>query len=68
MLTAEDIAQDDGEAAKTHLAAGRAIYYGDPEYPGQIVREWPDGSRQLVQIDRCNVVTVIGEMGLARRP
>jgi len=50
---------DDGRAASAHLAAGRAIYYGDPRYPGQIVREFPDGRRQLVTIDQQNVVTVL---------
>ena len=54
---------DDGLAAKAHLAAGRAIYYGDPQYPGQIVKEYPDGRRQLVNIDEQNVVTVIKEIG-----
>lgn len=38
---------------------GRAIYYGDPQYPGQIVKEYPDGRRQLVDIDEKSVVTVI---------
>lgn len=50
------------EAAKAHLAAGRAIYYGDPRYPGQIVKEYPDGRRQLVEIDEKSVVTVIKEI------
>lgn len=70
MLTAEELAReiegaillDDGQAAKAHLAAGRAIYYGDPAYPGQIVREYPDGRRQLVEIDRCNVVTILRDL------
>ena len=53
---------DDGLAAKSHLAAGRAIYYGDPRYPGQIVKEYPDGRRQLVHIDEKSVVTVIKEI------
>lgn len=53
---------DDGRAAKSHLAAGRSIYYGDPRYPGQIVKEFPDGRRQLVAIDRQNVVTVIMDL------
>lgn len=53
---------DDGLAAKTHLAAGRAIYYGDQRYPGQIIKEHPDGHRQLVHIDENSVVTVIKEL------
>ena len=47
----EAIQKHQPEAAKAHLAAGRAIYYGDPRYPGQIVKEYPDGRRQLVHID-----------------
>lgn len=37
-----------GEAARAHLAAGRAIYYGDDRYPDAVVKEYPDGRRQLV--------------------
>lgn len=45
------LARDDGQAAKSHLAAGRPIYYCDDRYPNDLVREWPDGSRELVAID-----------------
>ena len=55
----QSIFADDGRAAKAHLAAGRPVYYGDPKYPGQIVREFPDGHREIVTIDLQNVVTVI---------
>jgi hypothetical protein len=58
----KSVLQDDGRAAKAHLAAGRPIYYGDPRYPGQIVREFPDGHCQIVTIDLQNVVTVIKEL------
>ena len=58
----EGIQKHQPEAAKAHLAAGRAIYYGDPRYPGQIVKEYPDGRRQLVHIDEKSVVTVIKEI------
>lgn len=54
---------DDGLAAKAHLAAGRAIYYDDSQYPDQIVKEYPDGRRQLVDSDEQSVVTVIKEIG-----
>lgn len=42
------LAADRGEAAKEHLAAGRAIYYGDDRYRDGVVKEYPDGRRQLV--------------------
>ena len=43
--------QDTGEAAKAHLAAGRPIYYEDPKYPNQLVKEYPEGRRQIVDFD-----------------
>lgn len=48
---------DDGLDAKSHLAAGRSINYGDSRYPGQIIKEYPDGRKQLVDIDEKSVVT-----------
>ncbi|WP_404995429.1 hypothetical protein [Cupriavidus pauculus] len=45
------IAQDDGSAAKRHLAAGRAIYVSDPRFPGRAVRMHPDGRRELMRLD-----------------
>ncbi len=56
------ITYDDGRAAKEHLAAGRAIYYGDEKYPGEIVREWPDGRRQIVSVNAKSEVCVIREI------
>jgi hypothetical protein len=47
-----DLDRDTGEAAKAHLAAGRPIYYGDPAYPGAVVKQYPDGRRQLVRFER----------------
>lgn len=44
---------DDGRAARSHLAAGRAIYYGERDTPpGLVVKEYPDGRRELVRFDR----------------
>lgn len=40
-----------GEAARSHWAAGRPIYVGDPAYPGQVVRWYPDGRRELMELD-----------------
>ena len=42
------LASDKGEEAKRHLAAGRAIYYGDDRFKDGVVKEYPDGRRQLV--------------------
>lgn len=45
------LAQDDGAAAKRHLAAGRPIYYADERYPGELVKKFPDGRKQLVAVN-----------------
>ena len=56
---AEALAQDAGEAAQAHLAAGRAIYYGDPAYPGAVVKQYPDGHRQLVRFARPSGTEIV---------
>ncbi len=51
MLEDADFADDDSEARR-HLAAGRPIFYVEPETPeGTVIRESPDGSRDYVQLD-----------------
>lgn len=42
------LASDTGDEAKRHLAAGRPIYYGDDRFVDAVVKEYPDGRRQLV--------------------
>lgn len=53
---------DDGQAAKQHLAAGHPIYYVEPAYPGQIVRKFPDGRRQIVVMRGKGQVEVVREL------
>jgi hypothetical protein len=58
-----ELDSDTGEAAKAHLAAGRPIYYMDPAYPDQIVKEYPDGRRELVRFDwPSGAETVVKEL------
>ena len=43
---------DDGEAARSHLAAGLPIYVsGDTEFPGKLIRINASGTRDLVHFD-----------------
>jgi hypothetical protein len=56
------LANDDGEAAQQHLAAGRAIYYSDERYPEGIVKKYPEGRLQLVTIGPNYVVTIIWDL------
>lgn len=51
--------EDDGAAAKSHLAAGRWITYRDPAYFHSLVREWPDGRKELIQADLDGNVRVL---------
>lgn len=41
---------DDGAAARSHLEAGRPIYYCPDDSNDAIVREWPDGRKDLVDV------------------
>lgn len=56
------LANDDGAAAKAHLAAGRPIYYCEDRYPDAMVRKWPDGRRELVNVDAAGNATLIGTL------
>ncbi len=50
---------DDGAAAKSHLAAGRPIYYCDDAYPNYMIRKWPDGRRELVTLTSMAEILVV---------
>ena len=56
------LAHDDGLAAKQHLAAGRPIYYGDDRYPEGLIKEYPNGYRQIVAVDPDGKITVIRDL------
>lgn len=44
--------QDDGAAAQEHLLAGGAISYCDDVFDeDDLIREWPDETKQLVDIN-----------------
>jgi hypothetical protein len=49
----------DGSAAQQHLRAGRPIYYCDDEFCDSLIREWPDGARELVIVDGDGKLTVL---------
>lgn len=49
---------DDGAAAKSHLAAGRPIYYCEDAYPEHMIRKWPDGRRELITLGQEGEILV----------
>lgn len=51
---------DLGPAAQKHLAEGRPIFYSDDDYPGQTVKHYPDGHRELVTYDEKYRQVVVG--------
>lgn len=50
---------DDGAAAKSHLVAGRPIYYCEDAYPNYMIRKWPDGRRELVTLTSMAEILVV---------
>ncbi|MHB1757774.1 MAG: hypothetical protein ACYCT9_09740 [Leptospirillum sp.] len=56
------LAHDDGRAAKQHLAAGRPVYYGDERFPEGLIKEYPNGYRQIVSVDPDGRITVIRDL------
>ncbi|WP_035178673.1 hypothetical protein [Acidocella facilis] len=48
------VQHDDGAAAKEHLQAGFPIYYAkDDTPPGLLIKEHPNGRRELVRFDEA---------------
>lgn len=47
----KELSEGSDEVAKSHLAAGRAIYIGDDEFPGKVIRLYPDGRREIIGLD-----------------
>jgi hypothetical protein len=55
--------KDDGRAALDHLAAGRWVTYTDEDLlPGKLLREWPDGRMEVVDVDKAGQVYVVREL------
>jgi hypothetical protein len=55
-----DIEHDRGEAAQSHLQAGRPIHYVEETTPeGHVIREHPNGDRELLQIDADGVTNFV---------
>ncbi len=58
-----DLDSDTGEAAQEHLAAGFPIFLGYPAYPGQVMKQYPDGQGQLVCFDlQTGAETVVRDL------
>ncbi|MEB2541746.1 MULTISPECIES: hypothetical protein [Burkholderia] len=46
------------EAARHHLNAGRPIYVGDDAFPGRVIRQYPDGRRELMRLNERDLLVV----------
>jgi hypothetical protein len=60
-----DLEKMDGDdtAAREHLAAGRPIYYAEDDTPpGLVIKEYPDGRRELVRVHLNSDDEVIREL------
>ena len=56
-----ELEADRGEEAQRHLDAGRPIYYADDRHRDALVKEFPDGRRQLVTF-KGDVETVLQDL------
>ena len=46
------LSEDSGQAAQVHLDAGKPVFYGDPFYPGKVIKEYPSGKREVLVFDK----------------
>lgn len=46
------LSEDSGQTAQEHLDAGKPIFYGDPFYPGKVIKEYPSGKREVIVFDK----------------
>jgi hypothetical protein len=60
ILVERELRRDDGAAAESHLAAGLPVYYCLDDFSDDIVREWPDGRKDLVQVSDAGDITYLG--------
>jgi hypothetical protein len=51
---------DDGAAAMRHLREGRPIYYCDDSVSDHVIREWPDGRKEIVEISEDGSIVSVG--------
>lgn len=55
----KQLAKTDDFAAREHLAAGRPIHYHAEDLGGRLVREWPDGRREFIDVAEDGTISVI---------
>lgn len=58
-LVLRSLRWDDGAAARSHLEAGRPITYCIDTFD-EMIREWPNGIRELITVSDEGTVTVVG--------
>ncbi|HEY0153603.1 MAG TPA: hypothetical protein VGB92_16460 [Longimicrobium sp.] len=46
-------------AVRDHKRAGRDIYYTDAAFPGYVIREAPDGTRELLEEDAAGELRAV---------
>lgn len=54
------LAEPDYTAVESHLKAGRPVYYEAEDLGGRLVREWPDGRREYVDLDENYQIITLG--------
>lgn len=58
----EQLDRDIAESVLGDLVRGYWISYGDPEYPDEYIREFPDGSRESSHMDADRNITKVRDI------
>lgn len=64
----EEVCRRVHDAVLAKLARGERISYRDPEYPGEIVREFPGGRRVIIEVHDDTTTTEIREIPPRKDP
>ena len=54
------LAEPDYTAAESHLKAGRPITYRDEKLGNRLLREWPDGRREYIDVLNDGTIVSLG--------
>lgn len=56
----KQLAEPDSSAADAHLKAGRPITYRDEKLGNRLLREWPDGRREYIDVLTDGTIVSLG--------
>ena len=58
----EALLNGDWSPGQEHLDAGYPIYYENPDFPGYVIKEYPDGRRELLTVTDLGEITSVRDL------